>query len=197
MRFLSSRVLVSTVVGVVGVAGLTAGVNLARQRSTAGMVTAANNFLTSLTPEQRQKAVYPIATAACLDASLKSNTAECEWTKWHFIPASMAPRNGLPIKEMTEAQRQRAYDLMRAGLSQRGYQTATAIMQLEPILKELEANGYGAAPAGAAGGRAATGGAQAPGGQAPAPAAPAPAAQAPQPAPGQPAAAAGDPQAGG
>jgi len=39
---------------------------------------------------------------------------------------------------MTEAQRQRARDLLKAGLSQRGYLTATAIMDLETVLGDLE-----------------------------------------------------------
>jgi hypothetical protein len=51
----------------------------------------------------------------------------------------MFPRNGLTIKEMTEAQRKLALDLLHAGLSQRGYMTATSIMDLEKVLGALEA----------------------------------------------------------
>jgi hypothetical protein len=40
---------------------------------------------------------------------------------------------------MTEPQRKLAHDLMKAGLSQRGYLTATSIMDLETVLKALEA----------------------------------------------------------
>ena len=39
---------------------------------------------------------------------------------------------------MTEPQRKRAHDLLKAGLSQRGYLTATSIMDLETILGALE-----------------------------------------------------------
>ena len=61
---------------------------IARQRAAGGMATAATKFLSSLTPEQRQKASYPVSGE--------------EWTRWHFIPASMFPRNGLPWKEMNQ-----------------------------------------------------------------------------------------------
>jgi hypothetical protein len=50
----------------------------------------------------------------------------------------MFARNGLTIKAMTEPQRKLARDLLRAGLSQRGYLTATSIMDLETVLGELE-----------------------------------------------------------
>ena len=39
---------------------------------------------------------------------------------------------------MSEAQRARAHTLLKAGLSQRGYMTATAIMELESLLGALE-----------------------------------------------------------
>ena len=42
---------------------------------------------------------------------------------------------------MSDAQRARAHDLLRAGLSQRGYLAATAIMDLETILREIESGG--------------------------------------------------------
>jgi hypothetical protein len=50
----------------------------------------------------------------------------------------MFPRQGLLIGEMTEAQRALAHNLMKAGLSQRGYMTATSIMQLEEVLGGIE-----------------------------------------------------------
>ena len=40
---------------------------------------------------------------------------------------------------MTEAQRKLAHDLLKAGLSQRGYMTASSIMDLETVLGALEA----------------------------------------------------------
>jgi hypothetical protein len=124
MRLVSHRVAVCTVAGLV-VAGTWAGsVGYARQKAAATMSTAANAFLTSLTPEQRQKATYPLVSE--------------EWTRWHFIPTNGFPRNGLPFAEMTDGQRQRAHDLMRASLSNVGYTTASTIMQLEVPLKAIE-----------------------------------------------------------
>ena len=48
---------------------------------------------------------------------------------------------------MTEPQRKLAHELLKAGLSQRGYLTATSIMNLETVLKALEAAERAAAPA--------------------------------------------------
>lgn len=171
MRFISRRTVVSLLICSVMFALAAAAPGIARQRAAGGMATAASKFLSSLTPEQRQKASYAVSGE--------------EWTRWHFIPASMFPRNGLPWKEMNQAQRAAAHDLMKASLSQSGYMTTTNVMQLENILREMEGPGRlaGAPPAAAA---------------APTPAAvqPAPAAAAPDPAP---AAAAGGaaPAAGG
>jgi Protein of unknown function (DUF3500). len=82
----------------------------------------------SLTPEQKAKAVFPFASD--------------ERLHWHFIPTGpppMFPRNGLTIKEMSEAQRKAAHALLKASLSQRGYMTASSIMDLETVLGALEA----------------------------------------------------------
>lgn len=95
------------------------------ERTAASMVTAANAFLTALSPEQRQQATYPIDSD--------------ELTRWHFVPAQQFPRNGLPIRAMNPAQRALAQELLKTGLSQRGYTQATTIMvDLETILKEME-----------------------------------------------------------
>ena len=103
--------------------GLAGGI-VASQRTASSMTTAANKFLEGLTPEQRQQAVLP------LDSE--------DLTRWHYVPTNQFPRKGLPIKEMTEAQRKLAHDLLRTGLSQQGYTTATAIMDLETVLRAIE-----------------------------------------------------------
>jgi hypothetical protein len=95
---------------------------VAQQRSTASMPTAATSFLASLTPEQRQQAMFPFESS--------------ERLRWHFVP--QFERNGLTIKSMTEPQRKLAHDLLKTGLSERGYSTYTQIMQLENILKAQE-----------------------------------------------------------
>jgi uncharacterized membrane protein YgcG len=129
----SHRAVVFTVTGIVAIGLWTAG-TLARQRAAAVMTTAATAYVNSLTPEQKQQGVFAMPDRACLDAE----ASECEWTRWAFIPASMSPRNGVPLKDMTAEQRQRAHDLMKASLSQAGYTTATTIMSLESVLRVTE-----------------------------------------------------------
>jgi hypothetical protein len=85
------------------------------------MATAAAYFLAALTPEQQAKARFTFADA--------------ERENWHFIPRA---RLGLPVKEMTPAQRTLAHALLATGLSQRGYVKATTIMSLEQILRDME-----------------------------------------------------------
>jgi hypothetical protein len=93
----------------------------------ATMAGAANTFLSSLAPAQKQKAQFAFDSA--------------ERTHWHFIPTEMFPRNGLTLKEMTAPQRDAAHALLKTGLSQHGYATTTTIMSLENILRVLEAGG--------------------------------------------------------
>jgi hypothetical protein len=102
-----------------------AGVTIASERSASSMANAANKFLGSLTDEQRKQATFA--------------TDSEELTRWHYVPAMQFPRNGLPIRAMNETQRGLAHELMKTGLSQRGYTQATTIMvDLENILKVLE-----------------------------------------------------------
>ena len=97
---------------------------VATQRTAATMAGAATRFLDGLTPEQRQQAMLP------LDSD--------DLTRWHYVPTNQFPRKGLSLKDMSEAQRKLAHDLLRAGLSQRGYGTATAIIDLETVLRAIE-----------------------------------------------------------
>jgi hypothetical protein len=98
---------------------------ISAERSSASMSAAATRFLASLTPEQRQQAAY------AFDSD--------ERMRWHFIPTETFARKGLTVKEMNPSQRKLAHDLLKAGLSQRGYLTATSIMDLETVLGALEA----------------------------------------------------------
>ncbi len=87
----------------------------------AEMAATANNFLAALSPESRAKATFEFANE--------------ERANWHFVPM---PRKGLPLKEMSPAQRHLAYALLNSALSHRGYFKATTIMSLEQVLFELE-----------------------------------------------------------
>lgn len=96
----------------------------AAERSIKAMTDAATGFLASLTPEQRQLASFP------MDSS--------ERLRWHFIPNETFPRKGVAFRAMNDTQRSRAHDLLKAGLSQRGYMTATSIIELENVLRAIE-----------------------------------------------------------
>lgn len=93
--------------------------------SPARMAAAAREFLESLTPDQRQEATFAFESA--------------ERTHWNFIPTEAFARNGLTLRQMKPSQQRRAHELLKAGLSQRGYMTATQIMDLENVLAALEA----------------------------------------------------------
>lgn len=78
-------------------------------------------FLQALTPEQRKLVAYPFAGD--------------ERFNWHFVPRQ---RKGLALKQMTPAQRTMAMALIKTGLSQSGYDKATAIMAMENVLRIIE-----------------------------------------------------------
>ena len=94
------------------------------------MIFTARNFLASLTPEQRDQAVFAFADE--------------ERFFWHYIPSADIPahygrpRKGLTLKEMSPHQKALAAALLSAGLSQQGYIKATTIMSLEDILRLME-----------------------------------------------------------
>jgi uncharacterized protein DUF3500 len=106
----------------------------AAERSPAAMADAATKLLASFTPEQRQEASFPF------DSSEREH--------WGFVPSEMFPRNGLILGKMSEPQRKLAHDLLRSGLSQKGYLTASSIMDLEIVLRGIENAGGGDAARG-------------------------------------------------
>jgi hypothetical protein len=123
-----SRLALATALTALWFAGVTLNSQqAASRRAAAAMTTAAEKFLGGLSDEQKKKAMFPLDTD--------------ERVRWNFIPTNMFPRQGLPIKEMAEPQRKLAHDLLKAGLSQRGYTTATTIMDLETILHAIENSG--------------------------------------------------------
>src|SRR5262245_31966919 len=94
---------------------------VARMRSAATMADAANKFLASLTPEQKTKASFGFTDEQRFD--------------WHFIPRD---RKGVPLKDLNENQRKLAMEFMKSGLGASGYQKATTIISLEPVLAQME-----------------------------------------------------------
>jgi hypothetical protein len=89
-----------------------------------GLVPAAAAWIESLVPEQRARAIRP------LDDQRR--------TDWHFIPKF--ERKGLSLRDMNPAQQKLAMELLRAAVSQSGYDKSAAIMQLDEILRILEAD---------------------------------------------------------
>jgi hypothetical protein len=87
------------------------------------MLKATDEFLASLSPSQRSKAVFAFDDAERLN--------------WHFVPR---PRRGLSLKEMSAPQRELARGILKAGLSQKGYLTASTIIDLENVLREMGEN---------------------------------------------------------
>ena len=81
----------------------------------------ANDFLNLLDDAQKSKATYTYE--------------DDERFNWHFVPRE---RNGIPFKEMNDKQRQAALGLLKACLSDQGFQKANNIMSLENILREVE-----------------------------------------------------------
>lgn len=82
---------------------------------------AAEVFLAGLSPEQKAKSVFPVG--------------DDEWRKWmnqHFYV-----RQGVSFKEMNDAQRQKAFALVGAGLSAKGLKLTQNIMKLNETLAEL------------------------------------------------------------
>ena len=106
----------------------------AAERSPAAMADAATKLLASFTSEQRQEASFPF------DSSEREH--------WGFVPTEMFPRHGLILGKMSEPQRKLAHDLLRSGLSQKGYLTASSIMDLEIVLRGIEDAGGGDAARG-------------------------------------------------
>jgi hypothetical protein len=89
----------------------------------AELASATADFLASLRPEQRGKAVFQFEDA--------------ERVNWHFIPRQ---RRGLPLKEMSPEQQELARRILRTALSERGYLKASTIIELEQVLREMGQN---------------------------------------------------------
>lgn len=90
----------------------------------AGMREAAIAWLATLPPALKKDAVRPFDDADRFD--------------WHFVPRS---RNGVSLKEMDAKQRAAAQGLLKRALSAAGHAKVTNIIELELVLREIEALG--------------------------------------------------------
>jgi hypothetical protein len=91
------------------------------QSASQAMAKAAKALIASVDQTQAGKLRFPFASE--------------ERFNWHFIPRT---RLGLPLKEMTQPQRDAALALLKTGLSASGYQRADAIRSLELVLRAME-----------------------------------------------------------
>jgi hypothetical protein len=85
---------------------------------------AAVRFLDGLTAEQRERTTF------AADAT--------EWRDWNNI--HRYARQGVSFKEMTDAQRELGFGLLRASLSAKGFQTSRDVMRLNGYLAEIVNN---------------------------------------------------------
>ncbi len=85
------------------------------------MAAAAQTYLSSLDRSARSRGTWDLDDEARYD--------------WHFVPRE---REGMPLEDMSVAQREAAHELLRSTLSPQGYLKATGVSQLEAILRDIE-----------------------------------------------------------
>jgi hypothetical protein len=83
----------------------------------ADIASAATRFLGALDEGARSTAVYVFG--------------DSERQRWHWTTPSGFPRNGLPLRDMSQEQRTMALELLRVSVSPAGYQKALDIMSLQ------------------------------------------------------------------
>jgi hypothetical protein len=94
--------------------------------STEPVRVAAEKFLAALSDEQRRKTLFPVD--------------DPEWRKWMNV--SYYVRQGAGFNEMSEAQREAAFGLMRASLSAKGMKLSRDTMKLNHTLGELNKDNF-------------------------------------------------------
>lgn len=90
--------------------------------STSSMVSAAKAFGATLDETAKKKAMVAYS--------------DKERVNWQFVP--LPSRKGLPMMDMTDAQKTAAKNLLKVAVSQLGFEKATKIMSLENVLHKLE-----------------------------------------------------------
>ncbi len=90
------------------------------ESTTSQAVAAAEGFLATLDDAQREQASFDF------DDEQKSN--------WTNVPTADEERNGVPLGDITEEQRQAAMAILEAALSEEGYEKAVGIMEGDEVL---------------------------------------------------------------
>ena len=89
---------------------------------TVDVVRAANNFLNTLSPEQRQKVMY-----AFDDATQRA--------RWSNLPTGFVPRGGISLKQMNATQQQAVIKLLSTVLSPMGLEKVNEIREADDDFK--------------------------------------------------------------
>jgi hypothetical protein len=111
--------------------------------ATTKTVTAANDFLATLSTAERAKVSFPFNSP--------------QRTGWSNLPSGIFQRNGLRLGDLTQRQRNAALALVASALSRDGYQKVTEIMTGDEVLKN-SGGGQTGGRQGAPGGRGQRGG---------------------------------------
>ncbi len=114
-----------TYVGVTTSTGLRTGLYPVRSTgvSTAPIVAAAERFLASLDDVHLSRSHFAVN--------------DPEWRNWSNVDVGIFARHGLSLEEMSETQKQAAWNLLQASLSAKGLQQTRDIMKTEQTLLEL------------------------------------------------------------
>jgi len=99
--------------------------------SGARMQKAADDFLGTLSAEQKAKAMFDYGSP--------------ERTNWHYIPleskeTKKSTRKGVPLEDLNADQKKAALELLKSGTSPEGFKLAQAIMERELFIGQLEEN---------------------------------------------------------
>src|SRR5262245_33931658 len=87
----------------------------AAQTATSRIVTAANNFVSTLDEKQRQRFLFAFDDKE-------------QRVRWSNLPVGSVPRAGLKLGELNPAQRSAALALVSSALSRRGFEKVQQIM---------------------------------------------------------------------
>lgn len=117
---MTSRLIRATVVGLIAASGVAAEAPIPGP-----LLPAVRAFLDSLSEDQRAKAVLPFNSD--------------ERMNWHYFPKV---RGGIPYADLSEAQRAAAHDVLKAALSESGFDKVETIRALETVLREIEGSDH-------------------------------------------------------
>ena len=113
----SPRFALGCALSVVSMVGLWPAESFAQAKASGAMLQAATAFLASLTPEQRAKAVMTF-----------DNEERFVWQE------SPGPRSGVVLRDLNDAQRKLAMNLLRTGVGEGGYQRIEMSRARETVL---------------------------------------------------------------